>query len=129
MRKLLIAGNWKMNLTTHEASLLVHRLNERIPIHQHLEVVLAPSMLYLQPLSLQIDRRKFRLAAQNASPKLTQGNGKLGSRLRRRRKSATDSDGAGLAVPQRVWDAARNTRGSSQRRNWQNRASICRSLE
>lgn len=66
MRKLLIAGNWKMNLTTHEASLLVHRLNERIPIHQHLEVVLAPSMLYLQPLSLQIDRRKFRLAAQNA---------------------------------------------------------------
>lgn len=66
MRKLLIAGNWKMNLTMHEASLLVHRLNERITIHQHLEVVLAPSMLYLQPLSLQIDRRKFRLAAQNA---------------------------------------------------------------
>src|SRR5581483_8122907 len=59
MRKLLVAGNWKMNLTTHEASLLVHRLNERIPIHQHLEVALAPSMLYLQPLSLQIDRRKF----------------------------------------------------------------------
>lgn len=66
MRKLLIAGNWKMNLTTHEASLLVHRLNERIAIHQHIEVVLAPSLLYLQPLSLQIDRRKFRLAAQNA---------------------------------------------------------------
>jgi triosephosphate isomerase len=66
MRKLLIAGNWKMNLTTHEASLLVHRLNERIEIHQHIEVVLAPSLLHLQPLSLEIDRRKFRLAAQNA---------------------------------------------------------------
>lgn len=66
MRKILIAANWKMHLTTHEASLLVHRLNERIPVHQHVEIVLAPSMLHIQPLSLEIDRRKFRLAAQNA---------------------------------------------------------------
>src|ERR1019366_1906718 len=29
-------------------------------------VVLAPTMLALQPISLQIDRRKFKLAAQNA---------------------------------------------------------------
>ena len=35
-------------------------------IHRDIEVVLAPSMLVLQPLSVQIDRRKFRLAAQNA---------------------------------------------------------------
>jgi len=35
-------------------------------MHRHLEVVLAPSMLDLQPISMQIDRRKFRLAAQNA---------------------------------------------------------------
>jgi triosephosphate isomerase len=69
MRKLLIAGNWKMNLNTHEASLMVHRLNERIPIHRDIEVVLAPSVLSLQPLSLEIDRRKFRLAAQNAYQK------------------------------------------------------------
>jgi triosephosphate isomerase len=55
-----------MNLTTHEASLLVHRLNERVQIHRDIEVVLAPSLLSLQPLSLEIDRRKFRLAAQNA---------------------------------------------------------------
>lgn len=66
MRKVLIVGNWKMHLNTHEASLLVHRLNERIPVHRDVEVVLAPSLLTLQPLSLQIDRRKFRLAAQNA---------------------------------------------------------------
>jgi triosephosphate isomerase len=45
---------------------LVHRLQERIPTHRDIEVVLAPSMLTLQPLSLQIDRRKFRLASQNA---------------------------------------------------------------
>ena len=66
MSKLLIVGNWKMNLDTSEASLLVHRLSERIKIHRNIEVVLAPSLLTLQPLSLQIDRRKFRLGAQNA---------------------------------------------------------------
>ena len=66
-RKTLIVGNWKMHLNTHEASVLVHRLNERIKSHQDIELVLAPSMLSLQPLSLQIDRRKFRLATQNAN--------------------------------------------------------------
>ncbi len=66
MRKLLIVANWKMHLNTSQASILVHRLEERIKIHQDIEIVLAPSMLVLQPLSLQIDRRKFRLAAQNA---------------------------------------------------------------
>ncbi len=66
MRKILIVGNWKMNLNVSQASLLVHRLSERIKIHRDIEVVLAPSMLVLQPLSVQLDRRKFRLAAQNA---------------------------------------------------------------
>ncbi len=65
-RRFLIAGNWKMHLNAMQASLLVHRLQERIPIHRDIEVVLSPSMLVLQPLSVQIDRRKFRLAAQNA---------------------------------------------------------------
>lgn len=58
-----------MYLNASQASLLVHRLQERIAIRRHIEVVLAPSMLTLQPLSLQIDRRKFRLAAQNAYSK------------------------------------------------------------
>jgi triosephosphate isomerase len=66
MRKILIVGNWKMHLNASQASLLVHRLHERIKIHRDIEVVLAPSMLTLQPMSVQIDRRKFRLAAQNA---------------------------------------------------------------
>ena len=55
-----------MHLNASQASLLVHRLQERIKIRRNIEVVLAPSMLVLQPLSLQIDRRKFRLASQNA---------------------------------------------------------------
>jgi triosephosphate isomerase len=66
-RKTLIVGNWKMHLTTHEASLLAHRLDAHINIHHDIEIVLAPSLLSLQPLSTEIDRRKFRLAAQNAN--------------------------------------------------------------
>jgi triosephosphate isomerase len=66
MRRILIVGNWKMNLNASEASLLVHRLHERVKVQRNIEVVLAPSMLTLQPMSVQIDRRKFRLAAQNA---------------------------------------------------------------
>jgi triosephosphate isomerase len=66
MKRTLIVGNWKMNLNTQEASLLVKRLNDRIKVHREIEVVLAPSLLTLQPISHEIDRRKFKLAAQNA---------------------------------------------------------------
>lgn len=65
-RKILLVGNWKMHLNVQQSSLLVHRLHERIRIRRDIELVLAPSMLSLQPMSVQIDRRKFRLAAQNA---------------------------------------------------------------
>jgi triosephosphate isomerase len=65
-RKTLIVANWKMHLNVHEASLLVHRLSERVKAHRDIEIVLAPSMLCLQPMSQEIDRRKFRLSAQDA---------------------------------------------------------------
>ncbi len=65
MSKTLIIGNWKMNLNVHQASLYVHDLSEKIPEHSDVEVVLAPSSLALQTLSLQVKRRQFRLAAQN----------------------------------------------------------------
>lgn len=65
-KRTLIVANWKMHLNTSQSSILLHRLHERIKILRDVEVVLAPSMLVLQPLSMQIDRRKFRLAAQNA---------------------------------------------------------------
>lgn len=65
-KRTLVVANWKMHLNVSQSSLLLHRLHERIKISRDVEVVLAPSILALQPLSLQIDRRKFRLAAQNA---------------------------------------------------------------
>jgi triosephosphate isomerase (TIM) len=64
-RKKLIVGNWKMNLNIHEASLFVHKLALSIETHRDVEVVLAPTTLALQSVSLQIDRRQFKLAAQN----------------------------------------------------------------
>ena len=63
--KKVIIGNWKMNLTVHEASVLVHGLAQSIAVHRDVEVVLAPTLLALQPISLQVDRRQFKLAAQN----------------------------------------------------------------
>lgn len=68
-KQYLIAGNWKMNLNLHEASLLVRALSEKIQPHRDVEVVLAPVSLHLQPLNQEIDRRVFRLAAQNAYQK------------------------------------------------------------
>lgn len=63
--KTLIIGNWKMNLGVHEASLYVHKLNNSVKIHRNVEVVIAPTMLALQTLSLQVNLRQMKLAAQN----------------------------------------------------------------
>lgn len=65
MKKSLIVGNWKMHLNTHQASLLLHKLSEKVKSHRDVEVVLAPNALVLQSLSLQVNHRQFKLAAQN----------------------------------------------------------------
>lgn len=64
-RKIMIAGNWKEHLTVAQASIFLHRLEETIQTRQNIEVVLFPNVLTLQPLSVQLDRRKFRLGAQD----------------------------------------------------------------
>lgn len=66
MRKKMIVGNWKMHLTVGQSSILVNRLNQRIKAHRDIEIVLAPGLVALQPVSMEIDHRKFRLASQNA---------------------------------------------------------------
>lgn len=63
--KKLIIGNWKMNLGVHEASLFVHELARLVKVHRDVEVVLAPTSLAVQTISLQINHRQFQLAAQN----------------------------------------------------------------
>ena len=54
-----------MNLTVHESSLYLHKLGKRLKSHRNVEMVLAPSVLALQSLSLQVERKLFKLAAQN----------------------------------------------------------------
>lgn len=63
--KTLIVGNWKMNLDMHESSLYLYKLSKLIKNHHDVEVVLAPGIFALQSLSLQVNLRQFKLAAQN----------------------------------------------------------------
>jgi triosephosphate isomerase len=63
--KTYIVGNWKLNFTVGESSIYLHKLVKSLPSCRNLEVVVAPSTLSLQPLSLQIDRKRIKLAAQN----------------------------------------------------------------
>lgn len=63
--KKLIIGNWKMNFTVHEASLYLNRLEKLVQPRRSVDVILAPSLLALQTLSLQVNLRQFKLAAQN----------------------------------------------------------------
>ena len=65
MRKKLIVGNWKMYNNTQKSSLLLHALSEKVETYRDVEVVLCPNLLALQSLSLQINRRQFKLGAQN----------------------------------------------------------------
>lgn len=54
-----------MNLTVHESSVYMHKLGAQLKSHRNVEVVLAPSMLAVQSLSLQKERKLFKLASQN----------------------------------------------------------------
>lgn len=64
--KTYVVGNWKMNFSVGESSIYLHKLLKNIPKYRDLEVVVAPSTIALQPLSLQVDRHILKLAAQNA---------------------------------------------------------------
>ncbi|MDO4978902.1 MAG: triose-phosphate isomerase [Candidatus Saccharibacteria bacterium] len=65
--KTFVVGNWKMNLTVGESSLFLQKLQKKIKPAKNLEVVVAPSAIALQTLSLQLERNKskIKLAAQN----------------------------------------------------------------
>ena len=63
--KTYIVGNWKLNFTVGESSIYLHKLLKTMPNYRDVEVVVAPSTLALQPLSLQIDRHRMKLATQN----------------------------------------------------------------
>lgn len=64
-RIVYIMGNWKMNLHVGDSSLYLHKLAAKVKPHRNTEVVLFPTMLALQSISLQVNHRQFKLGAQN----------------------------------------------------------------
>lgn len=54
-----------MHFTAGQASLFAHKLEQALPDVADVEVVVCPHFLALQPLSLQLNRRKLHLGAQN----------------------------------------------------------------
>ena len=64
--KTYIVGNWKLNFNVGEASVYLHKIQKKIANYRDIEVVVAPTALCLQPLSLQLERSKIKLGAQNA---------------------------------------------------------------
>ena len=57
-----------MNFSVGESSVYLHKLSQKLRASRGLTVVVSPSFVALQPLSLQIDRKKLRLAAQSGNP-------------------------------------------------------------
>ncbi len=64
--KTYVVGNWKLNFNVGEASIYLHKLLKKLPNYRDIEVIIAPPLIAVQPLSLQVDRHKLKLAAQNA---------------------------------------------------------------
>lgn len=66
MRKVMIAGNWKMHKTVTEAVALVEGLKEEVKAADTVEVVVAPPFTALTVVFRALQGTPFSLAAQNA---------------------------------------------------------------
>src|SRR5580658_2492932 len=67
-RKLIIAGNWKMNKTVAEALALVGNLKLELASVKEVDIVICPPFTALEPVSKAIlETTNIRLGAQNMS--------------------------------------------------------------
>ncbi|MFV0304955.1 MAG: triose-phosphate isomerase [Moheibacter sp.] len=68
MRRKIVAGNWKMNLTFQQAKELALRLNTWVHVNKpSTEVIIAPGHLYLEQISKDLKNSHIRIASQNVS--------------------------------------------------------------
>ncbi len=65
MRKKIVAGNWKINMTTAEATALVNALKEDLANFRDVEVVLCPPFTALATVSELVHDTHLDLGAQN----------------------------------------------------------------
>ena len=68
MSQKYLIGNWKMNLN-HEQSLdLVFKLKNRLKKISQVEVIIAPSFLYLKEIKELLGKSHIKLASQTVAP-------------------------------------------------------------
>ena len=65
MRKKIVAGNWKMNMTTAEAAALVNALKADLANFREVEVVVCPPFTALSTVSQLVQGTHIDLGAQN----------------------------------------------------------------
>ena len=66
-RKLIIAGNWKMNKTVGEATDLIEALKHELGTQTEVDVVVCPPFTALNAVSAILKDSRIRLGAQNMS--------------------------------------------------------------
>lgn len=66
-RKKIVMGNWKMNLTVPESTVLLTRLKKEIPGNVKAEVVVCPSFIDIYSAAEEIKNTNIILGAQNTA--------------------------------------------------------------
>ncbi|MFU8798174.1 MAG: triose-phosphate isomerase family protein, partial [Gammaproteobacteria bacterium] len=67
MRKLLIAGNWKMNGSRESVQLLLEKIN----INHQVDIAVFPPFVFLNHVSQQLSNTPIKWGAQNLSHELS----------------------------------------------------------
>ena len=70
MRKLIVAGNWKMNTGIEEGTKLAEEINKYLSsknLPENKKIIIAPPFTHLFPISKIIDPTKIILSAQNCA--------------------------------------------------------------
>jgi len=68
MRRKIVAGNWKMNLTFQQARELALRLNTWVKANKPIaEIIIAPTHLYLEQINKDLKNSNIIVASQNVS--------------------------------------------------------------
>ncbi len=65
MNKKLVVGNWKMNLTVPESTVLIEKLKKELEKLKGVETVICPSYLDIYPASKQLAESNVTLGAQD----------------------------------------------------------------
>lgn len=72
MRKNIVAGNWKMNMTLPEGVALAKELNEKLKSAEtNCDVIIAPPFTHLANIVAVVDTNRIKVAAQTCSNKVS----------------------------------------------------------